>query len=90
MILYIKNIDIEGPDTLGVFFKERGFESKTIDLPGGETLPEKLDDIDAVVVFGGPMNVYEQDAFPFLKVETKFIQRILDLKIPFLGLCLGS
>ncbi|MCA9405347.1 MAG: type 1 glutamine amidotransferase [Candidatus Omnitrophica bacterium] len=91
MILYLKNIDIEGAGTLGDFFEKKGFESRIIDLGLGEPLPDTdFSDIEALVVLGGPMNVYEEDKYPFLKQETAFIQRTLEKKIPFLGLCLGS
>ncbi|MCA9399208.1 MAG: type 1 glutamine amidotransferase [Candidatus Omnitrophica bacterium] len=91
MILYLKNIDIEGAGTLGDFFERKGFESRTIDLGLEESLPDTdFSDIEALVVLGGPMNVYEEDKYPFLKQETIFIQRALEKRVPFLGLCLGS
>jgi len=90
MILFIKNISIEGPETLGDFFAEKGFLSQTVDLSLGEKLPSSLNEIEAVVCLGGPMNVYEEDKYPFLKEEDLFIKKALKEKIPFLGICLGS
>jgi len=90
MILFIKHIDIEGPETLGEFFKAHGFSSRVIDLSKEEKLPSDLSDIDAVVCLGGPMNVDEEDKYPFLKEENIFIKKILKEEIPFLGICLGS
>jgi len=43
-----------------------------------------------VVVLGGPMNVDEEDKYPFLKPENDFIQGVLKKNISFLGICLGS
>ena len=90
MIVFIKNITIEGPETLGDFFCKEGFKGKTVDLSRGERLPPDLSQVDAVVCLGGPMNVYEEDKHAFLKEEDVFIKRILSEEIPFLGVCLGA
>ncbi len=90
MILIIKHIDIEGPGTLGLFLKEEGVPYRVIDLEEGEELPQDLSRVKAVVVLGGPMNVDEEDKYPFLKEEDLFIQKVLKKGLPFLGICLGS
>lgn len=90
MILFIKHINIEGPETMSTFFKNKGFQLKTVELQEGSLLPENLSGIDAVVSLGGPMNVYEEDKYPFLMAEHKFLQSVVAQKVPFLGICLGS
>jgi GMP synthase-like glutamine amidotransferase len=90
MILFIKHIDIEGPETLGRFFDNKGYTSETIALYEGQEFPEHLDDVEAVIVLGGPMNVYEEDKYPFLKKEDIFIKKVIKEGIPYLGICLGS
>jgi len=90
MILIVKHIDIEGPGTLGDFFKAKGEPFHTIELGAGETLPADPRIFKAVVVLGGPMNVDEEDRFSFLKPENEFIQKVLKANIPYLGICLGS
>ena len=90
MILIIKHIDIEGPGTLGDFFKSRGEPFRIVELGAGEILPADPKVFKAVVVLGGPMNVDEEDRYPFLKPENEFIQKVLKVNIPFLGICLGS
>jgi len=90
MILIIKHIDIEGPGTLGEFLKSRGEPFQTIELGRGEPLPSILSIYKAVVVLGGPMNVDEEDRFPFLKPENDLIRKVLKEGIPFLGICLGA
>ena len=66
MILIVKHIDIEGPGTWLEFLKNSSQEVKIIEL-GQEALPRDLSRINAVVVLGGPMNVYEYGKYPFLK-----------------------
>jgi GMP synthase (glutamine-hydrolysing) len=90
MILIVKHIDIEGPGTLGDFLKARDEPFTIIELGAGERLPADPNDFKAVVVLGGPMNVDEENRFPFLKPENDFIQKVLKSEIPFLGICLGS
>ncbi|MEW5895376.1 MAG: type 1 glutamine amidotransferase [Candidatus Omnitrophota bacterium] len=90
MIYYLKHIDIEGPGTLGDFFASRGFESRTIELFNGDALPADFINMKAVVILGGPMNVDEEDRYPFLKAEHVFIQELIARKIPTVGLCLGA
>ncbi len=90
MILFIKHIDIEGPETLGAFFSRQGYRTGIVEVWKGEPLPSDVSRLQAVVALGGPMNVYEEDACPFLKEDHVFIQRILEQNIPFLGICLGS
>lgn len=55
----------------------------------GHSLPA-LDEVCALIVMGGPMNVYEEDKFPFLKEENRYIQDAVKRNIPYLGVCLGS
>lgn len=59
MILLIKHIAIEGPGNLGEFFKGTNWEFKTIELEKGAKLPRALSNIEAIIVLGGPMNVYQ-------------------------------
>jgi len=90
MILIVKHIDIEGPGTLGDFLKARGEAYRTVELGAGEKLLSDPGIFKGVVVLGGPMNVDEEDRYPFLKPENEFIQKVLKANIPFLGICLGS
>ena len=55
----------------------------------GDTLP-KLDDIDLLIVMGGPMGVYDTDKFAWLSEELEFIKSAIHLGKSVLGICLGS
>ncbi len=90
MILILKHIAIEGAGTIETFFESQGYDFSVLELYKGEKLPSDLSNLDAVIVMGGPMNVYEEDKYPFLKAENVFIQRILKEEIPYLGICLGA
>jgi GMP synthase-like glutamine amidotransferase len=90
MIIFLKHIDIEGPDTFSRFFEDKGFDVKVIDLQDGGPLPKNFKSIEAIISLGGPMNVYEEDEHPFLKDEHVFLREIIARKVPFIGICLGS
>jgi GMP synthase-like glutamine amidotransferase len=45
---------------------------------------------DGVIICGGSMDTFEEDKFPWLKTEKKFIRDLIDNKKKIFGLCLGS
>ena len=53
-------------------------------------MPESVHSAAGLVVMGGPMGVYEQDRYPFLRQELRLIERTAADKVPVLGVCLGS
>jgi GMP synthase (glutamine-hydrolysing) len=52
--------------------------------------PQPLEAYDAVLVFGGSMHVDQDDAYPWLRVELKWLRELLERPVPTLGICLGS
>jgi GMP synthase-like glutamine amidotransferase len=52
--------------------------------------PRPLDDYDAVLVFGGAMNVDQEDEHPWLRREDEFVRGLLERRVPTLGVCLGG
>jgi len=52
-------------------------------------LPD-IKDIDWLIVMGGPMSVYEDDKYPWLKAEKEFIKQAVEKNKLVLGICLGS
>jgi GMP synthase (glutamine-hydrolysing) len=52
--------------------------------------PPSLDEIGAAMVFGGSMNVDEEQAHPWLAPEKRLLRELLDRRLPTLGVCLGS
>ncbi len=89
-LLILKHAENEGTGTLGDYFKNAGWNLREVELYSGMRAPERLDNIDAVVCMGGPMNVYEDDRYPFLKYEDAFIKQVLKEGVPYIGICLGA
>ena len=90
MILVIKHVISEGPGLLADFFKEKKFQLKVVELQKGQKLPESTNGFSAVISMGGPMSVYEENKYPFLKDEDRFLKEVVKKEIPFLGVCLGA
>jgi GMP synthase-like glutamine amidotransferase len=60
-----------------------------LSLESGFHLP-KLDHLTHLVILGGPMNVYEEDRYPFLREEDLFIKEAIQRGKSILGICLGA
>ena len=75
---------------LGTFLESVGADIHAVRLFAGEPVPDVPDGFDAVVSMGGPMNVYEEDTYPFLREETDFLRKTINADVPVLGICLGS
>ena len=88
-ILVLQHAAVEHPGSFRRLLKEDGHSWDTVKLDKGKSLP-LLEKYDALWVLGGPMDVWEEDAHPWLIEEKKFIKEAVVVKgIPFLGLCLG-
>jgi GMP synthase (glutamine-hydrolysing) len=88
-ILVIKHVDCEGLGIWEDFCRHKGVAVEVVSLHRGDPLPSPLE-FQGVISLGGPMNVYQEDAYPFLKTEDQFIRQVLAEGVPFLGICLGG
>lgn len=90
-VFALQHIACEGLGILEGIFQDREIDYRYIRLDQGEALPSR-DEIaaGALVILGGPMNVYEEDVYPYLKEETELIRYGLSAKVPMIGVCLGA
>ena len=89
-IISLQHIAIEDPGTFKDFLLADGHDLTTIQLDEGENIPSNLDEFDAMLCMGGPMDTFMEDEFNWLVGEKKAIgEYVLNLKKPFLGFCLG-
>ena len=88
-LLVIQHLDVEHPGVFRKFLQEDGIDWVTIELDQGDAIPD-LSDYDGLWVMGGPMDVWEEEQYPWLKAEKAAIREaVVDRQLPFLGVCLG-
>lgn len=84
----IQHAPYEPPGTITDWARERGFRM-TRTLAVTEEWPS-LEEIDWLVVMGGPMGAYETGVHPWLVGEKRFIREAIDAGKAVLGVCLGG
>ena len=88
--LSLQHIAIEDPGTFKDFLLEDGHSLTTIQLDEGDAIPSNLNEFDAMLCMGGPMDTHMEHEYPWLIPEKKAIgEYVLNLEKPFLGFCLG-
>jgi len=53
------------------------------------TLPP-VDGLDLVIAMGGPMSVNDEDRYPWLAAEKRFLRAAIDQGVAVIGICLGA
>ena len=88
-VLVFQHIAIEHPGVFRDFLREDDIEWTAVELDEGEPIPD-LGAYDALWAMGGPMDVWEDDAYPWLEPERAAIREaVAERKMPFFGFCLG-
>ena len=92
-VLALQHVDVERLSLLEDILAQKGIASRYVALHKGERLPRSLNDLEgaeAIVVLGGPMGVYEEEKYPWLADELRFISEAVCAGFPVYGLCLGA
>jgi GMP synthase (glutamine-hydrolysing) len=86
----LQHTPIESLGTIETALRARGIEANYIETHLSEPVPREMADKAGLIVMGGPLGVYEQAKYPFLRDEMRLIESALTLGRPVLGVCLGS
>ncbi len=78
----------EPPAAFGAHALAAGDSVEIVRLFAGDTIPS-FEAFDALLVMGGPMDVWEETAHPWLAGEKTAIGDWVQSGNPFLGICLG-
>lgn len=89
-IHFFQHVPFETPGMIADWANEKNnittytlFFEKEFQIP-------QVENIDWLVVMGGPMSVHDEEKFEWLKVEKEFIRKCIDANKTVLGICLGS
>ncbi|MCB1756104.1 MAG: type 1 glutamine amidotransferase [Gammaproteobacteria bacterium] len=86
---YLQHVPFEGLGSIEVWLQNAGYEVSSSRFYESWELP-RIEDIDLLVVMGGPMSVNDEANHPWLVEEKKFIGRAIQSGKPTLGICLGA
>ena len=85
----LQHVSYETPSVIESYFRNKGAAVSFTHLYRGEPLPCSSD-MDWLIIMGGPMSVTDEQHFPWLKDEKKFIREMIQSGKKVLGVCLGA
>jgi GMP synthase-like glutamine amidotransferase len=86
---WLQHADFEDLGCIGPWLVARDAVISSTRLYAGEQLP-RPDEFDVLIVMGGPMNIYEYAAHPWLRAEKALIRAAIAQGRRVLGICLGA
>jgi GMP synthase (glutamine-hydrolysing) len=85
----LTHVAFEDPAAIRLWAEDRGHIVSFTRLQDGESFPT-MDSFDFLVIMGGPMNIYEENSYPWLAPEKRFIKSAVDAGKLVIGVCLGA
>lgn len=86
---YLQHVPFEGLGSIEPWLMLAGYEITKTRFFETPELPV-INEIDLLIVMGGPMSVNDENMFPWLTDEQRFIRDTIDNGKPVLGICLGA
>ncbi|WP_180954222.1 type 1 glutamine amidotransferase [Bacillus sp. M6-12] len=87
-IHYIQNDPLATLGNIEEWVSSRNHSLSCTKIYENETLPS-LDSFEMLIILGGRMGAYEEEKFPWLLAERRFIYEAINKKKWVLGICLG-
>ncbi|AHF14531.1 type 1 glutamine amidotransferase [Niabella soli] len=89
-IHYLQHVSFEGLGYMEAWLQEWHYKlSATRFYEPGYKFPA-VADVDALIIMGGPMGVYDEEQYPWLQEEKVFIKACVLSGKKVLGICLGA
>jgi GMP synthase (glutamine-hydrolysing) len=85
----VQHVAFEGPGTIGAVAAEHGIALDVRRMDLGHPLPS-VEQLDGLVVMGGPMNAFDDADHPHLAAERALLGAAVGRGLPVLGVCLGA
>ena len=89
-VLAIRHVHFEDLGSFETAFTDAGYQVRYCDVGLDELSGIDPFAPDILVVLGGPISVYEDDKYPFIRDELRILRERLAARRPILGLCLGA
>jgi len=86
---FLQHVPFEDPGIISEWAKDKKIQVSRTAFFLDEKLPENKT-FDFLVVMGGPMGVYDEDKYDWLKAEKEFIKETIFSGKAVLGICLGA
>lgn len=88
--LVTSHVPFEDLGSFASVLEPRGYNIVTADAVTDDLRAAGMIEADLLIVLGGPIGVYQQEAYPFLMREISLISARLAAQRPTLGVCLGG
>jgi len=85
----IQHVEFETIGTITQWSEKKGHSLSSTHLYADGSFPS-LNNLDLLIIMGGPMNIYEHEKYPWLIEEKKFIEETISVGKAVLGICLGA
>lgn len=86
---FLQHVPFEGLGSIEGWLKKSAYRITSTKFFEDTELPN-TNDIDLLIVMGGPMSVNDEAVLGWLKREKQFIKNFIDTGKPVLGVCLGA
>lgn len=87
---YLQHVPFEGLGYIKSYLEEHRHQISVTRFYESRHHFPAPDDIDLLIIMGGPMSVHDESIYPWLKVEKAFIKACIDAGKKVLGICLGA
>ena len=88
-IHYFQHVPFEGLGCIEDWVRQNNHQLSHTRFYETEELPS-TDELDLLIVMGGPMGVYDESLYPWLINEKQLIRQMITANKPVLGICLGA
>lgn len=89
-VVVLSHVAFEDLGSLRELLAEREFNIETVDVATARFPLVQAEKCDLLIVLGGPIGVYDERDYPFLRDEAECIRHRLAVDKPILGICLGA
>lgn len=86
---YFQHVPFEGLGCIETRLRALGYEVTATRLFESQVFPS-IEDIDFLIIMGGPMSVNDEERFPWIASEKSSIRSFIETGKPVLGICLGA